>query len=138
MNCVEKRLCYSRGSGLTLCSLLCPCAQAAAGTPPRGGCTVWGGRLLQGHTASVLGNVSGTQKGLKALEKGGSMCLALHFIQTWMFFALADHRLPPWRRGPRECGLQSAGTAFSAQQWWVQGQMCPPDGPQHNLSSFYP
>lgn len=29
-----------------------------------------------------------------------------------MFFAVADHWLPPWCRGPRERGVQSAGTAF--------------------------
>lgn len=44
------------------------------------------------------------------------MCLALHFTQARMFFAFADHRLPPWCRGPRECGLQSAGTAFPCAQ----------------------
>lgn len=38
------------------------------------------------------------------------MYLALHFIKDSP--VVADHRLPSWCWGPRERGLQSAGTAF--------------------------
>lgn len=66
-----------------------------------------------------------------------------------MFFAVADHRLPPWRRGPRERGLQSAGTALlrarqhggdKAKHLLLMdlSTICPHFSPRHSQHSVLP